>query len=138
MYQFSIPIGKSATADVTVADVLATMPLPQGTIGLCVGTTTGANGALLLRYSEYVIEHLLDKLKVAVPQRQLEVFYTPATCAFSSAATSVGLETAIAAALNTPFDYAATRSELIKAGLYRCLDRFREELNAGNLPLLVQ
>jgi len=138
MYRFSIQLGQSATADVVVADVIPATPLDQGDVGLLVGTTTGANGPMLVRYAEYAIEALLNAVKKDAVRTQYEAIYNPSTGAMALSAASTGLESSIAAALSTPDQHADTRSELLNAALYRCRDRFREELNAGNLPLLVQ
>ena len=138
MYQFSIPVGKSATADVTVVDTPVATELPAGTVGLMIGVNTGYNGPMLVRFTEYVIDGLIDELKEAVSHTAYEVFYDPATTAMAYSPNSTGLESSVAAGGNGTAGYGATRSELIKAGLDRCRDRFREELNAGNLPLLSQ
>lgn len=140
MYQFTIRIGESATADVVVD--LAVLPgtaLPQGTVGLQIGTTTGQNGPMLMRHAAFAVEQLQDNLKAARDLLFYYAVFTPGPDTVAFGVTNTATEDTLAAAIdNGATGQRQTSSLLYQSGLQRCLDRFRDELNAGNLPLLSQ
>jgi hypothetical protein len=134
MYQFSLAIGKSTGYEVTVANVAATTILPQGTVGIMIGETTGKPYALL----EHFVNDAVDGLVQALRHRgqlltdQASYLLDPADgFAQFSTTSSAGDATAVVAGINAASTGAkAVSSALVENALKQCCEYAREYIGS--------
>lgn len=126
--QHYIGLGKSTGYEVsTVPDALATAIIPDGCVGISIGSAVVCGRPLAHRYADSMAgamkQHLRFKGQAAIDQYRFSI--NPATGVVTEDATSVGGDALVTCAINLGGSV-HTKSGPVDSGLTQCLEVLKE------------